>query len=144
MAREKNAWERMREKQEAREEEERRGLTQETHIRMPQGAPANVKLGQTGDPLVVELMNRAEIMIDQIQNLYNMYVAGLERLPPTSQRKQLDDVVTKIMASPKPTPALLFRVNQFNAKFSLYREKWDKLMKDIEAGRVVIRRKSGS
>ena len=123
MAREKNAWERMREKQEAREEEERRGLTQETHLKMPSGAPGNVKIGQTGDPLVIELMNRAEIMIEQIQNLHNMYVAGLERLPPITQRKQLDDVVAKIMAAQKPTPALLFRVNQFNAKYTMYREK---------------------
>lgn len=143
MAREKNAWERMREKEKLREEEERGSLTKDTYMRMPNGAPAiGGKLGASGEPLIVELINRAEIMMEQIQNLYNMYIAGLERIPPTVQRRQLDDVILKITTAAKPTAALLFRVNQFNAKVSLYREKWDKLLRDVEAGKVVIRRKT--
>lgn len=146
MAREKSAWERMREREKEREEEERADLSRETRIQMPNGAPATSARsnGPSGEPLVIELMARADVMMEQIQNLYNMYLAGLERTPPVTQRKQFDDLIVKVGLAPKPTPALLFRVNQFNAKVHMYREKWDRTLRDVESGKIVVRRKSGS
>ncbi len=134
----KDAWSRFREKEEARVEEEKKKM----HEQMKQIDPsAEIGASTTTDQILIELLTKCEGMMEQITNLYNMWVQGMERTPPTTQRKHLDNMILKIQAAPKPTTNLKFRVAQFHTKFSTYKDKWDRLLKDVESGKLVVKRR---
>lgn len=93
----------------------------------------------TGDPEIdklIELLTRAEPMIEQVNNLYNQYLAGIEARPPLERRKQLEQVMTTLQLMNKPTPAYQFRYSSLNMSYSSHRDRWDRLAKDLEAGRI--------
>jgi hypothetical protein len=54
---------------------------------------------------------------------------------------QLDDLSVRISQAAKPTAAIKFQVTQFMVKYSTYIDKWDRLQKDIESGRVIVRKR---
>jgi hypothetical protein len=83
-----------------------------------------------------DLVNRAEMMIDQVNTLYNIFASGAERLPPIEKRKQLDQVIVSLKAINKPTLGALFRFNSVINRYNANYERWDKLMKSLETGRM--------
>lgn len=136
MPKAKDAWSRFRERDQEREEENKG--TSEIEI----GAkPARADGQASGEGPVLDLISKAEVLVEQVQNLYHMYVSGLERLPPITQRKLLEDISAKILAAPKPTASLSFRAGSFSTKLQTYRDKWDRLMRDVESGKIAIQRK---
>jgi hypothetical protein len=141
MAKEKDAWARFREKEENRAEVERKDLQEEMRKIDP-----NAKLGSatTTDQVLIELLTKCETMMEQITNLYSMWIQGLERVPPKVQRSHLEDLILKIQAAPKPTSNLRFRTAEFHNKYSTYKDKWERILKDIESGKIVVKRKSVS
>lgn len=89
----------------------------------------------TGDKFI-ELIERAEPMIEQLNTLYNMYAAGAEKLPPTERRKQLDQTMTALQMLNKGTLANRFRYNSVQNRYQSHCERWDRMMKSLEGGRV--------
>jgi hypothetical protein len=85
---------------------------------------------------IEELLHRAEPMIEQINNLYNMFVAGVERLPPTERRKTLEELMMMLQNMQKPNATYQFRVSTLNIRFVTMRERWDRLMRDLESGKI--------
>jgi hypothetical protein len=85
-------------------------------------------------------MQRADVLIDQLSNLYNMYVAGVEKAPPTEKRKQLDQIIQTLTYSGKPTPSLIFKCGSMVSRYSTHKEKWDRMLKGLETG--MLKRKS--
>lgn len=134
----KDAWSRFREKEEARVEEEKKRL----HEQMKSIDPsAEIGKATSTDQILVELLTKCEGMMEQITNLYNMWIQGLERTPPVTQRKHLEDLVMKVQTAPKQTTNIKFRVGQFQTRYSTYKDKWDRLLKDVEAGKLVVKRR---
>ena len=146
MAREKDAWAKFREKEEARVEEESKRLQEEMRKINPnaKSGPAFGAGATTPDQLLIELLSKCEVMMEQITNLYGMWIQGMERVPPIVQRNHLNDLVLKIQAAAKPTANLRFRVAEFHTKFGTYTDKWDRILKDVESGKIVVKRKSVS
>lgn len=103
---------------------------------------ANPRLGGSGigaaldSNQLAELMARAEPMIEQLNNLYNMYVAGVEKRPPLEKRSQLDALVTQLNNVHKATSAQQFRWQTFYNHYQTNRDRWTKLMKDLEDGKI--------
>jgi hypothetical protein len=93
--------------------------------------------------VISALLSDIEPMIEQVNTLYRMFGAGVERLPPVQKRAQLQRLVDQLLAAPKPTPTIRFRVGAVVGKYNTMRDKWDKLMKDIESGKVTPFVKSG-
>lgn len=87
-----------------------------------------------------DLIQKADSLIEQVNNLYGMYVAGVERAAPIERRKQLEQVMLSLQSTMKNSPAALFRYNGVLAKYSSHKDKWERLLKDIESGKVVIRK----
>ena len=149
MAGKKDAWSRFREKENERDD----SLREEMHKALGEREDdpgQTIKDGQKTtremrdrsaeqNPLI-RLIQRADLMLEQVQHLFGMYVAGVEKFPPLSQQKQLDDIIQKITSAPKNNQTILFRANQFNTKYMTYKDRWDRLLKDIESGKVVIRK----
>lgn len=83
-----------------------------------------------------ELLDRAGPMIDQLNNLYNQYIAGALQTPPLERRNQLDSIISTVTVMAKPTKALRFKFNTIQGKYIIYRDRWDKRMKDLESGKI--------
>jgi len=141
MAKEKDAWARFREKEEARVEEERSRLQQEMRKIDPN---AKIDDRATTDSVLIDMLTKCEVMMEQITNLYGMWIQGMERMPPNERRRHLDDLILKIQAAPKPTANLRFRVTEFQNKYSTYKDKWERILKDVESGKITVKRKSVS
>lgn len=106
------------------------GAGESNNKKKPQGSDSDSERKQTE-----ELLNRAEPMIEQINNLYGHYVSGLEKRPPNEQRKQLETIMTQLLGM-KGTAADRFRISSLNTRFTTFRERWDKIMRDLESGKI--------
>lgn len=84
----------------------------------------------------LHLLQQAESLIDQINNLYQMYAVGVERLPPLEKEKVLDRTFLNAQSMPKPTPATRFRFSSLQGRYTSFKERWAKLIKDIDSGKI--------
>ena len=84
----------------------------------------------------MQLIEQATPLIEQLNNLYNQFFAGAEKVPPTERRKQLDQTMASIMLSSKPTPQMQFRCQTLNQSYISARDRWDRMMKDLESGKL--------
>ena len=144
----KDAWSRFREREDQREENLKREVDQalgvnsdEEQPKIVDGQKATREVPQkTQENPIIRMIGRADRMVEQVQHLFNMYVAGIEPTPPHTQRRQLNDLVEKLVLAPKNSTNVLFRCNQFQTKFNLYNDRWERLLRDIENGKVIVRR----
>jgi len=86
-----------------------------------------------------EFQNRAkdvEILIHQVDNLYRQYMVGLELRPPIEKRAALDTALARLDAMAKATPAAKFRYNALISRFRTYLDRWERLVKDVESGKI--------
>jgi transcriptional regulator of heat shock response len=83
-----------------------------------------------------EMLARAEPMIEQINHLYQMYFSGVERKPPVERRSQLDQLMAVLMAMSKPTSAYQFKFTTINNHYVSMRDRWDRLCKELESGKL--------
>ena len=136
MARDDDFEERKRRRDEEDEEERNRQSTAKPGTG-PRVATSMEKLGsQIPVEKLDELFKRAEPLIEQLNNKYTMYIAGVDNIPPLELRKQLDNLMTMLLSAPKPTNSYMFRFQTLQAKYQSHRDKWDRQMKDIESGKI--------
>ena len=83
---------------------------------------------------LTDLLDRIPPMIEQLNNLYNMYFSGAERLPPIERRSLLDAAVLQLTNLPKPTPALTFRATNLIQTYNTNRDRWDRKLRELETG----------
>ncbi len=83
-----------------------------------------------------DLIQRADTLIERLNHLYQMFVTGVEKAAPIEQRKQLDQLIFTIQLAPKITQSGLFKANNVQARFYTYRDRWEKLLKDLEVGKI--------
>jgi hypothetical protein len=93
--------------------------------------------GLSSDPAqkLLELLDRSGPLMEQLNNLYAMYMAGVEKRPPIERRQVLESIMQQIAGLPRPTPAIQFRVQTVIASFNTHRDRWDKLLRDRENGK---------
>lgn len=95
--------------------------------------PAEVKASPAE---LLDWMERAEKLIDQLNNLYRMYSTGIEKLVPIEKRQHLEALMFRIAQAPKSKTELKYRYDALQGKFGTYRDRWERLLRDIEAGRI--------
>jgi hypothetical protein len=138
MAREKSFEERRKEREREDEEDQveapslaaRRGST----VKRPDMDLSGFGGGSTEK--LTELFERVEPLIEQCNNLYNMYITGVESRPPLERRKHLDQVMTTLQMMAKPTQAYQFRFSTLNASYNTHKDRWDRMCKDLENGKI--------
>ncbi len=121
---------RRREKEDEEEESQKSQKTTGT----ASGAQPMVGISPTAH--IDDQIKRADTLIDQLNHIYQMFVAGVEKLPPNATRKILDQLMVSLQSQPKPTQSIQFRYSGLNAKYITYRDRWDKMMKDMESGKI--------
>ena len=123
---------REREKEELRSNEEQ-SLSEKRGIPSSKKAeePQNISV----DQFLVQL-EKAETSIDQLNGLYNQYLSGVESRPPHERRKVLEQLMSQLQGMPKATSTQQFRFNSLNASFLTHRDRWDRMLRDIESGKI--------
>ncbi len=74
----------------------------------------------------------------ELDTKFNLYFSGIEKLPPV---KEFDQLKREVSSSVKAksilmSVSMLFFANSFHQRFSSYRAKWEKKLRDIEEGRT--------
>jgi len=117
-----------REKSEDRARKRRRGEYDEE-----ENTSVLLKAPNTSDSeRLFQIIAKIEPLVEQVNQLYNMYFSGVERRPPLEQRKNLDQMVETIRAMPKPTTAAQFRFNTIYSLYKTYLDRWERLLKQKE------------
>ena len=139
MAMDDDSFKRRKQRDLEEEEEEARRKALKTGSTGKPGSSSQVSITSQGGSetdKVVELMTRAEPMIDQLDHLYMMFSSGAEKIPPNEKRKILDQTMATLQAMGKSTPSLSFRYNSLHSRYISYRDRWDKMLKDLEDGKL--------
>jgi hypothetical protein len=102
------------------------------------GGGQNREILQSGDQnaKLVEYIEKVEPMIKSINTLYNQFAAGVEHRPPLEKLAQLEHIMKILNQLPKVTPAYRFRYQSVLTLYSSYKSRWNKLMQDIESGKI--------
>src|ERR1041385_9174302 len=94
----------------------------------------------SNDKLVIEqlteLYDRAERLVEQVNALYTQYFAGIESKPPDQRRQQLEQLINALQLMVKPTEIYRFRFQSVYGTYIVYRNKWERGMKDLENGKI--------
>lgn len=133
-----DAWKRYRDREDEAEAEAE--ATGSTHINKGKDGlsdRSNPKIEKAGlADKFDDLIQRADPMIEQLNNLYKMFAAGVETLPPHERRKQLDQLMLSLQMMGKSGPTALFKFNSIQSKYQAHCEKWDRTLRDIESGKI--------
>jgi hypothetical protein len=128
-------WRRKRDREDESEREFEQKRIRERGI-VPSGKSAGTE-NLSADPgqRLSELLDRVGPLLEQLNNLYAMFIAGVERRPPIERRQVLEAMIQQIGGLPKPTPAISFRVQTVLTSFNSHRDRWDKMLRDRENGK---------
>jgi hypothetical protein len=136
MARDDDPWRRQREREEERERElqqeaqNKTGKPELTRNLRPDQLLREAKGGSSEK--LQELLDRGTPMIEQLNNLYNMYFSGAEKRPPIERREQLDQIAQMVLLMPKPTQGLQFRSTTFLSSYQSFVDRWERMLKSFE------------
>jgi len=122
---------------ERREEEDR----QEEAERASRGESSPKPGAQATAQAVDAILGQIDPIVDQISNLYQMYLSGIERLPPIEKRKLLDGHLAQLYSASKSGTASQFRIQAATTKIRTHIDRWDRLMRDLESGKIARRTK---
>lgn len=83
--------------------------------------------------------------LNELHQLYNLYFQGVERQQPHLKRKTVDEKLEWLRQEvvKKNNAALNFQIRQVEARYQMFRNRWDKTLAEIEAGtfRIPVQRK---
>lgn len=88
-------------------------------------------------------IEKASRDLDALHRLYNVYFGGGEEDPPSLQRKNLDQLIAKIkqQVMTSPNSGDKFQANTLTSKYQVMAAKWDKTLRGIEAGTIILPKK---
>jgi hypothetical protein len=95
---------------------------------------------------LTELYDRAERLVEQVNALYTQYFSGIESRPPDTRREQLEQLINALQIMAKPTEVYRFRYQSVYGTYLVYRNKWDRGLKDLENGKIkrIVRKRMTS
>ncbi|HLP44694.1 MAG TPA: hypothetical protein VK469_02040 [Candidatus Kapabacteria bacterium] len=95
--------------------------------------PANDKI----ENLLMSLDGKIEYLKTQ----FNLYFTGELRVPPESDREDLEKLVRDILFSHHKSPRAKLLIQNLSSKFSLYNNMWKKRLNEIETGVATMKKK---
>jgi hypothetical protein len=96
-------------------------------------------MAEGGDPAMdakqyEQLVSDAESKLKRLRALYDQWFAGIERLEPQQQRKELDHILGQLRREQVRNTALKFRFNQVVQRYTTYTTYWRRITRQIEEG----------
>lgn len=134
MAKDDDAWRRFREREDEKEKGEDAPSLRDK--RLATGLSPTPGPLPTNTQDIDKLVQQIEPLIEQVNNLYGMFFSGVEKRPPQEKRRLLDAMVMQLTNAPKPNPGVQFRSQTIIQRHQTHRDRWEKMMKDFEDGKL--------
>lgn len=91
-----------------------------------------------------EQMDFLEESIRKIKIQYDLYFAGLRKVPPTFERGRLDSFIHDLSRMKIRETGFRFRLNALIARYNHYRELWSRMSREREEGPMDYRRRAAA
>ena len=84
----------------------------------------------------ISVLNQA---IAALEVKFNIYFSGREKLPPVKELESLRRDVNRCIMQKKTSMSARtqFLITTFQQRFASYNSKWERMLRDIETGRLV-------
>jgi len=83
---------------------------------------------------IEELVNGLAPRVERLKSLYEQYFMGIERIPPAILRKEVDRAFWRLRRERFNNTALRFRFQQVLQRYNVYKQYWQRIMRQIERG----------
>jgi len=91
-----------------------------------------------------EELNRLEDQIRRLKIQYDLFFAGVRKLPPATDRKHVDEAIRDMAKGKLRDNTSRFRYNTLVARYNRYQELWGRQMREREEGPVDFRRRQAA
>lgn len=81
------------------------------------------------------LLASAELLVEQVHQLFNQFFAGIEKRPPIERRKTLERMLQEIQATTRTSPVLRFKAATLLSRYQSFAEQWDRRLRQLESAR---------
>jgi hypothetical protein len=126
-------WTRKRREEEKEEaEKERAEFEAKSRKKLGLAGPSSAPVSAQFSDLVREIPT----VIEQLNHLYSQFISGVVNLPPREVRGRLDQMMVLLTNMAKPTPASRFHFQSVQSSYVTHCERWDKMMRGLESGKV--------
>ncbi len=91
-----------------------------------------------------EALNLFEETLRKLKINYDLFFAGIRKLPPSEDRRRLDALVHEIGKERMRDNSLRFRFNTLLGRYNQFRELWGRKMREREEGPLDFRRRAAA
>jgi hypothetical protein len=89
-------------------------------------------------------LDRLEEDIRKVKNKYDQFFAGITKMPPTTERRNIDVGIHELNKQKMRDNARRFRFNTLTSKWNQYREMWGRKMREREEGPLDFKRRQAA
>jgi hypothetical protein len=79
-------------------------------------------------------LGEMEHKLDRLHSMYESFFMGMERIPPNTQRHEMNRLMLEMQQAPIGNSSLRFRFQTLSQKWVLQLTYWNRTMREIEAG----------
>lgn len=87
-------------------------------------------------------LDKLEDDIRVVKNKYDQFFAGIQKMPPTQERRNIEIYIHELGKQKIRDNARRFRYNQLLTRYNQYREMWGRKMREREEGPLDFRRRN--
>lgn len=91
-----------------------------------------------------EELNKLEEQIRRLKTQYDLFFAGVRKLPPSTDRKHVDEAIREMGKGRLRDNTSRFRYNTLVARYNRYQELWGRQMREREEGPIDFRRRQAA
>ena len=91
-----------------------------------------------------EELNRLEETLRKLKTQYHLFFVGVRKLPPTEDKKRLEEAFREMSSSRMRDNTARFRLSTLVARYNRYQELWTRQMREREEGPMDFRRRSAA
>lgn len=96
---------------------------------------------ESPDDKIEKFIMTLDAKIEALKTQFTLYFAGEVRIPPESEREELEKSVRELLFSPHKSPKAKLLIQNLSSKFSLYNNMWKKRLNELETGVATLTRK---
>jgi hypothetical protein len=96
---------------------------------------------ESPDDKIEKFILTIDAKIESLKTQFNLYFSGELRVPPESDREDLEKMIRDILFSPHKSPRAKLLIQNLTSKFSLYNNMWKKRLNELESGVATLTRK---
>ncbi len=89
-------------------------------------------------------LEKLEEMIRVVKNKYDQFFAGIQKMPPMTERRGVDIYIHELNKQKMRDNARRFRFNQLTSRYNQYREMWGRKMREREEGPLEFKRRQAA